>query len=127
MTSPSSIHKFDEMIGAVIENVSGAAGDEEMVFTAQDGRQFRFWHESDCCESVAINDVIGDLSWLVGYPISEAEEISSEGHPDPEDADSFTWTFYRFSTVRGTVTVRWLGESNGYYSESVDFEVLKPA
>lgn len=47
--------------------------------------------------------------------------------PEPGDEwDSHTWTFYRFVTMLGTVTVRWLGESNGYYSESVDF-VMRPA
>ena len=47
--------------------------------------------------------------------------MSNYKGPKPESADSYTWTFYRFSTVKGTVTVRWFGESNGYYSESVSY------
>ena len=64
---------------------------------------------------------------LVGTPILMAEEVTNEpnvnpeGVPIPEYQDCFTWTFYKFATIKGYVTIRWYGESNGYYSESVDF------
>jgi len=115
--------KIQDMVGLIMAHVSGGPGDEEMVFTSEDGRVFKFYHSQNCCESVSIEDVCGDLSDLVGYPLSRAEEVQSDPPPFEEDryVDSFTWTFYKFETVRGSVTVRWLGESNGYYSESVDF------
>lgn len=112
---------FEEMLGRVFVSVTGSVGDEEMLFTDAGGRWVKFFHSSDCCESVEINDIVGDLPDLVGSPILLAEEVSDA--PDPgkpsENADSYTWSFYRFATVKGTVTVRWLGESNGYYSERV--------
>ena len=37
------------------------------------------------------------------------------------DADSGTWTFYRIQTDKGVAVLRWLGTSNGYYGESVQF------
>lgn len=109
-----------EMVGRVFASVTGAIGDEEMVFTDAGDRWVRFYHSSDCCESVDINDIVGDVSDLVGSPIVLAEAVSNEDPGKPSEySESWTWTFYRFATVKGTVTVRWLGESNGYYSESV--------
>ena len=106
------------MVGVTMKSVVND-GDDQLVFSAEDGRRFVFYYEQDCCASCHIEDVCGDLSDLEGSPIVEAEEVSNYEHEAPPDADSYTWTFYRFSTVKGTVTVRWLGESNGYYSESV--------
>ena len=79
------------------------------------------FHEQDCCESVQVEDVAGDMQDLVGSPIVQAEESSNSDNP-PLRCESFTWTFYRLATAKGQVVLRWLGESNGYYSESVSFE-----
>lgn len=117
-----NLEQFNDLIGHTFASVGGERGGDELRFTLPDGSGWRFYHSQDCCETVAIEDIIGDLSDLVGSPILEAEQVSSDAEPAPESAESFTWTFYRFSTVKGTVTVRWLGTSNGYYSESVSFE-----
>ena len=113
------------MIGLTMSSVTGGVGDDSLMFTTTEGTRFELYHGQDCCENVRVEDIIGDLGDLVGYPLVESEELTSE--PDPildYEPESCTWTFYRFSTVRGTVTVRWFGESNGYYSESVEFRHL---
>ena len=87
---------------------------------------YLFYHGQDCCESVRIGDIVGDLNDLLFSPILRAEETTDGYNVAPENADSYTWTFYTFTTRKGTVTVKWLGESNGYYSEGVDFRVINP-
>lgn len=117
-----STNELAPMIGRVMKSIVGEKGSFEMVFLSEGGECFRFWHEQDCCERVCVEDVCGDISDLIGSPIVTAEEVSSDDEPALQGTESCTWTFYRFATVKGTVTVRWLGESNGYYSESVSFE-----
>lgn len=120
------LRTFVQMLGKTMVTAECMKGGVVMLLVDTAGTRYVFDHDQDCCERVAIEDVAGDLRDLVGSPIVEACEASSEGTPAPEHAESYTWTFYRFSTVKGTVTVRWLGESNGYYSESVDFTVRQP-
>jgi len=124
-----TVNTFESMFGKTMATVSGcSSGSEEMILTSDDGHRFRFRHEQDCCESVSIEDVCGDPADLIGSPIVVAEEVSSDGAspPDHEYVDSYTWTFYKFATNKGAVTVRWLGKSNGYYSEGVDFDHFEP-
>jgi hypothetical protein len=102
---------------------------EEIVFETADGEVYALYHEQDCCESVYVEDVCGDLNDLVGTPVLMAEEVSSiEGFDEKclsEYEESYTWTFYRLRTMKGSVTIRFYGSSNGYYSESVYFACRK--
>jgi len=116
------MHEIQDMIGAVIVEITGAEnGSEEITFKSSDGRWWTFYHGQGCCEHVSIEDVCGDIDDLLNSPLLEAEEVSNYEGPE-YDSESYTWTFYKFGTIKGHVTVRWLGESNGYYSESVDLE-----
>jgi hypothetical protein len=113
-----------ELIGKTITKID-QDGNERLTFHTNDG-SYAMFHISDCCESVYIEDIIGNLEDLIGTTIYMAEEvISGENPPDKDyESESFTWTFYKFGTVKGYVTIRWYGSSNGYYSESVTFEKL---
>ena len=74
-------------------------------------------HHQDCCETVYLADVVGSFEDLIGYPLLEVSE--STVNTNSEDMSS-TATYYNFNTVKASVQLRWIGESNGYYSETVD-------
>lgn len=114
---------FSTLLGKTLVFVQNV-DDEELVFGTTDGERYKLYHSQDCCESVTIESIVGDLVDLIGNPLLVAEEVSSEGTPPRSDEytpDSYTWTFYKLATIKGSVDVRWYGTSNGYYSESVDF------
>jgi hypothetical protein len=95
---------------------------DELFFYTADGDRYKMYHDQDCCESVYIEDVIGDLDDLIGSPITMAEDVVTRGRVRSGLLmKAATWTFYKFATNQGYVTLRWLGTSNGYYSESVSF------
>jgi hypothetical protein len=112
-----------QMLGKTFVQVSGSVDGDEMLFETATGERFMFAHQQDCCETVRINDIVGDLQDLVGEPLLVAEEVKGATEPDEEHYESYSYTFYKFATRKGYVDVRWLGESNGYYSESVDLFV----
>ena len=114
--------EITELLGKTLTAIEKSQANDELIFTVDDGTQYKMFHRQDCCEGVSIEDVNGDLQDLVGSPITQAEESSnSEENKPSEYSESWTWTFYKLATIKGYVTIRWLGESNGYYSESVDF------
>ena len=119
---------FEDLLGKTLVRIDGAeSGHDEITLVTAEGERYRLWHNQDCCENVRVADVIGDVRDLLDTPLTLAEEVSNAEGETPECPDSWTWTFYKLSTIKGSVTIRWLGESNGYYSESVDFCRLEDA
>jgi len=114
-----------DLLGLTLIEIEVNTEETEIIFTTDKGRSFKMYHEQDCCESVEIDDINGDLKDLLFTPLTLSEEYENEDYIKnrevPEYEESFTYTFYRFATIKGYVDVRWFGASNGYYSESVDF------
>jgi hypothetical protein len=115
---------FNNLCGVLLTSIEGGRKNSpEVVLRADlDRRAFRMYHRQSCCESVYLEEVIGDPDDLLFTPILVAEErINPPGMPEPEHHQSYMWTFYELRTHKGTVVLRWYGTSNGYYSERVAF------
>ena len=115
---------FSALLGKVFREI--ALEEDLIIFRCVDGEEYRLLHQPECCERVMLVDIAGDLADLIGSPILQAEQVSSHEHPPGVELDSivdeseiytFTWTFYKLATIKGSVTIRWYGQSNGHYSE----------
>lgn len=94
-------------------------GNERIFFHTREGT-LHMHHYQDCCESVWLEDVVGGtLEDLEYEKVLDAWEMT---HSSENSYESQTWTFYTIRTMNHTITLRWCGESNGYYSEEVDCE-----
>lgn len=118
------IINISELIGKTLIRVW--ADDELIRFETKENR-YEMYHKQDCCEHVYVSDICGELQDLVGTPILLAEEVSSSNKGTDRESyeGTSTWTFYKLSTIKGDVTISWLGTSNGYYSESVDLYLVE--
>ena len=121
--------EMEDFLGLVFKTVELSKGGDEIRFTTHDNQVYCMLHHQDCCETVLVDDVCGDVADLIGFEIVHFEERTNSGDEDSDDkpseySESFTWTFYDIQTTKGCVNIKWLGESNGYYSESVYVEWL---
>lgn len=121
-------YSVEDFVGKVVESInvervgSYSQGPiDAIIFNFTDGDVFKMYHEQNCCESVFLEDITGDLDFLVGEKILKAEETSNS---DEIEFGRETWTFYHISTFKDTVSLRWYGQSNGYYSEDVSVAKL---
>ncbi len=118
--------KFSDLKGKTLIIIDGLVkGSDFVTFYTKEENIYEMYHDQECFEKVEVEDICGDIQDLLDSPILLAEESTSRENPKGTEMewqdDSFTWTFYKLSTFKGDVTIRWYGESNGYYSERVDF------
>ncbi len=112
--------KLDKIVGKTVAEIRGMEKDsEKAVIIFSDGSEVIFYHEQSCCEHVRLVDFECDAK--PGALIISAEEVAD--HEFGGAYGSLTWTFYKIETNKGEIWMRWLGESNGCYSESVDIRV----
>lgn len=141
---------FKELTGKKITEIRGLSkGSEHVEFDTvgpDDAKKtYVLAYYQDCCASCDIEEIHGDMGDLIGEPILLAECVESS-EPDTETAgrrvkekadaeakgeyysdyqyESETWAFYKIATIKGSVTIRWYGSSNGYYSEMASFHEL---
>ena len=111
---------INELIGKILIKIE--QNNDALYFHLTNGAIYKQHHRQDCCECVDIEDINGNLDDLLYYPLLQAEENTQE---DTNASESGTWTFYKFATINGYVTIRWYGSSNGYYSETAEIEKIK--
>lgn len=117
---------FSTLAGLVLEKFE-VSHDKDRINIVASGRKFTMFHEQDCCESVVVDDIQGNIERALSETIIDATEYSrppSNDLPNIKEEcgdESCTWTFYTIRTQSETIVIRWYGSSNGYYSESVSF------
>lgn len=91
-------------------------------FQDSEDNDYVLGHEQDCCETVTLEDMCGDLQDLIGAPIlvaehrtGDAEILYENKHGEGYDTCA-EYNFYELGTIKGSVTIRYHGQSNGYYS-----------
>ena len=109
--------RYCDMKDMVGKKVLGIYYDEENFQILTDDCVYAFYHQQDCCESVRLTQVDGISDKIIGSRIVIAEVVTDE---KSVAGGSITWSFYKIGTNKGMIDFRWQGESNGYYSESVD-------
>lgn len=119
-------YPFAFLKGKTLIGIEGAQKHSaKITLTCSDGTVYFLNHGQECCEHVWLEDVVGSVHDLLHTPLTMAEVATNHDNPLTDDldeswaGDSFTWTFYKLATVKGYVTLRWYGTSNGYYSEGV--------
>ena len=122
------VNTYTEFSGKTIQEIRGCKKhSDEVTIKFTDGSCLKFYHRQDCCETVLLEDFDITPEWLIDSKIISVEErISRSGEEIShyEWTYSYTWSFYVIKTSSSTMVLRWYGESNGWYSETVDIDYL---
>jgi len=114
---------FFELKGKTITSIDGSNSDDsDTIITTSDGSIYTLTHIQDCCENVRVYGSVGNIDDVLNEEVIDAEDTNPMDNPNAPDYkyyESATWSQFRIVTNKGSFEIWWLGESNGYYSETV--------
>ena len=114
---------FFELKGKTITLIDGINSDDsDTIITTSDGSIYTLTHIQDCCENVRVYGSVGNIDDVLNEEVIVAEDTNPMDNPNAPDYkyyESATWSQFRIVTNKGSFEIWWLGESNGYYGESV--------
>ncbi len=114
---------FFELKGKTITSIQGSNSDDsDTIITTSDGSSYTLTHIQDCCEHVRVYGTVGNIDDVLNEEVIAAEDTNPMDNPNAPDYkyyESATWSQFRIVTNKGSFEIWWLGESNGYYSETV--------
>ncbi len=116
---------FSELVGKILIGLEVGKTSVSIKCLSE---SFELYHMQDCCEYVRVIETVGDPLRIIDSEIISAYgEVYDRKLPpwlprnQHDSYDSYTYSVYTICTTKGLVRITWLGESNGYYSESVYF------
>lgn len=118
MRSNQEYSKIENLQGLRVSEIDDLG--DSVLITTECGRQFLITHNQQCCENVFQESVDGKWESLIGKVIVHVSQSESPGDDDDGLLLSQTNTTIILAVDDSTVISRWVGTSNGYYSERVD-------
>jgi len=108
--------KFEDLKGKTLVKIKQDTADW-LYLTDSDGNKYRMYPDND----VYLEDMCGEFKDILNQEILLAECVEEDSVDKDVENECQQWTFYKLSTLKGSLTLRWYGASNGYYSIDVDF------
>ena len=117
---------FFTLKGQTIRKIFNLKDESDTFQIVTDKYKYNLYHEQSCCENVRLVNVIGDIDNILNEEIIFAEEDVGANDPDWYNShydESHTWTKFVLGTKNANVEFWFLGESNGYYGESISIKI----
>ena len=109
-SADSSVSSTKDLVGQTFRWVlrcKGRFGDDQIRFHLNNWTFYSIYNRH---ERFAIDEMWGNFADLEGTPVVSVELISN-----PEELFNYevlNWTLLKISTARGSVSIRWVGESD---------------
>ena len=105
---------ISHLLGKMVESITLNDDKTELTIVCKGGYRYLMMHEQDCCESVWLDDLDGELSDWQNVTVLEASESASLA-----DSTEMQWTFYRLACNLHSLCLRWCGSTDSVYSMGV--------